>query len=133
MKTGRVARPFSISFDVHHFSLTADAIVRRFDVCVSSPHRLAVAESRNALHRELLRVFSPQLYHRMVELQMEPEFYAWDWFVQLFMSLFSVPQSAILVDLLLSVNDGDLILICLSVALIGELRPIIMHVGFAEA
>lgn len=46
----------------------------------------------------------------MVELQMEPEFYAWDWFVQLFMSLFSVPQSAILVDLLLSVNDGDLIL-----------------------
>ena len=68
----------------------------------------------------------------MVELQMEPEFYAWDWFVQLFMSLFSVPQSAILVDLLLSVNDGDLILICLSVALIGELRPIIMHNGFEK-
>ena len=64
---------------------------------------------------------------------MEPEFYAWDWFVQLFMSLFSVPQSAILVDLLLSVNDGDLILICLSVVAVSVKSPIIMHVGFAEA
>ena len=112
--------------------MTADAIVSRFDVCVSSPHRLPVAESRNALHRELLRVFSPQLYHRMCELQMEPEFYAWDWFVQLFMSLFSASQSAILLDLLLSVDRGDFVLICLSVAMILELRPIIMHVGAAD-
>ena len=114
-------------------SLTADTIVNRFDVCVSSRHRLTVAESRNALHRELLRLFSPQLYHRMCELQMEPEFYAWDWFVQWFMCLFSVPQSAILLDLLLSADNGDFILICLSVALIVELRPIIMQVGFTEA
>ena len=54
--------------------------------------------------------------------------YVWDWFVQLFMGVFTLDQSCIILDLLFSLPYNDTILICLSVAMIDELRPVIMKV-----
>ena len=58
--------------------------------------------------------------------------YVWDWFVQLFMGVFTLDQSCIILDLLFSLPYNDTILICLSVAMIDELRPVIMKNGFEK-
>ena len=55
--------------------------------------------------------------------------YVWDWFVQLFMGVFTLDQSCIILDLLFSLSYNDTILVCLSVAMIDELRPVIMKVN----
>lgn len=106
------------------------SLIDRYYICIHPDHKLQYAESRNALHNELLRIFSPQIYHRLRDIDMEPEFYAWDWFIQLFMGLFPASQSFVLIDMLLSVDCGDFILICLSVALLDELRSLLMIVCF---
>lgn len=98
---------------------------------VHSTNKTVYGESRNALHKELLRIFSPQLYGHLRHVELEPEYYAWDWFVQFFMGIFSYSQCCVLIDLFLSFSQtsGDFIFICLSVAILDEMRDVLMTVS----
>ena len=80
------------------------------------------------MHRVLLRFFSPVVFSRLQKLDLGAEIYAWDWFAQLFMGIFPFEQCLAILDLLISTKD-DMLLICLSVAIVDELRPILLKVG----
>ena len=127
-----------LSFVVHLLRLsfpfvffTLPRLIERGYVSVHSTNKTVYGESRNALHKELLRVFSPQLYGHLCHVELEPEYYAWDWFVQFFMGIFSFSQCCVLIDLFLSFSQtsGDFIFICLSVAILDEMRDVLMTVS----
>lgn len=98
-------------------------------MCVSEEHKVAFAVSRIFYHQVLLRYYSPLLYLRLQELGIEPEVYVWDWFVQCFMGIFTLDQCYVILDLLFSLQLNDNILICLSIAILDDLKPIILKVG----
>lgn len=93
-------------------------------------HRELFSISRIFYHNQLLRFFSPLLFERLHEIEVEPELYVWDWFVQFFMSIFKYDQCCVLLDLIFSLRDTDVIFVCLSVAIIDNLRSMIMRVIF---
>ena len=123
-----------IQLSFHAFSFVFFTLPRLIDrgyVSVRSSNKTVYGESRNALHKELLRIFSPQLYGHLRHVGLEPEYYAWDWFVQFFMGIFSYSQCCVLIDLFLSFSQtsGDFIFICLSVAILDEMRDMLMTVS----
>ena len=92
-------------------------------------HKEVWALSRIAYHRTVLQLYSPSLFARLQALHLDAELYAWDWFSQLFMGVFPLHQCSVVLDMLISVSNDDLVLVCLSVAIVDELRELIMKVA----
>ena len=88
------------------------------------------ASSRIFFHNQLLRIYSPLLFDRLRSIDLDAELYVWDWFTQFFMSIFSADQCCVLLDLIFSLDDFDTIFVCLSVAIIDNMRSLIMRVTF---
>ena len=117
----------SIQIYVFEF-LTKRFITSHYYVCVNEDHKVAFAVSRLFYHQVLLRYYSPLLCRRLQEIGIEPEVYVWDWFVQCFMGIFTLDQCYVILDLLFSLQFNDNILICLSIAILDELKSIILKV-----
>ena len=114
-------------------SLTKCFITSHYYVCVNEEHKVTFAISRIFFHQVLLRYYSPVLWVHLREIGIEPEIYVWDWFVQCFMGIFTLDQCYVILDLLFSLQFNDHILICLSIAILDELKPIllIVHIQIA--
>lgn len=115
-------------FKIFKFLNELPAITKQYYVCMFEEQREVFAASRIYYHNQLLRFFSPLLFDRLKSLEMDAELYAWDWFAQFFMSIFSVEQCCVLLDLIFSLGNSDSIFVCLSVAIIDQMRSLIMRV-----
>lgn len=109
--------------------LTPPAIINHYYTSLHVLHKEVWALSRIAYHRTVLQLYSPSLFARLQALHLDAELYAWDWFSQLFMGVFPLHQCSVVLDMLISVSNDDLVLVCLSVAIVDELRELIMKVA----
>ena len=109
--------------------LTQPAIINHYYTSLHVLHKEVWALSRIAYHRTVLHLYSPSLFARLQALHLDAELYAWDWFSQLFMGVFPLHQCSVVLDMLISVSNDDLVLVCLSVAIVDELRELIMKVA----
>ena len=109
--------------------LTPPAIINHYYTSLHVLHKEVWALSRIAYHRTVLQLYSPSLFARLQALHLDAELYAWDWFSQLFMGVFPLHQCSVALDMLISVSNDDLVLVCLSVAIVDELRELIMKVA----
>ena len=109
--------------------LTPPAIINHYYTSLHVLHKEVWALSRIAYHRTVLQLYSPSLFARLQALHLDAELYAWDWFSQLFMGVFPLHQCSVVLDMLVSVSNDDLVLVCLSVAIVDELRELIMKVA----
>ena len=109
--------------------LTPPAIINHYYTSLHVLHKEVWALSRIAYHRIVLQLYSPSLFARLQALHLDAELYAWDWFSQLFMGVFPLHQCSVVLDMLISVSNDDLVLVCLSVAIVDELRELIMKVA----
>ena len=107
---------------------TKPAIINHYYTSLRVSNKEVWALSRIAYHRFLLQFYSPALFSYLQSIQVEAELYVWDWFSQLFMGVFPLQQSCVILDMLISVGNDDFVLVCLSVAIVDEMREMIMRV-----